>query len=179
MKKQKQHINLEEERYGLYMSDESFDLDIEYGRQFLRTDNVHLITLYRLDIIESKSHDLYGQSKPSDRKYLEPIKLYVSISTKDSNQIDYADSGIIRDDVGGIEFGIYIKELEENNTDINRGDIVSYNMSGSKNRYFEVENANNIVDETSKTFGGYKPYWRKVTAVPVKDDVVVFLNERK
>ena len=63
--------------------------------------------------------------------------------------------------------------------EINRGDIVEYNLSGSKNRYYEVENANNVTDETSKTIGGFKSYWKMVVAVPVKEDVVPFLNETK
>jgi hypothetical protein len=43
------------------------------------------------------------------------------------------------------------KELKEKKTEINRGDIIMYNMSGEKNRYYEVDNANNIIDESSKT----------------------------
>lgn len=179
MKKQKQFIDLVDERYGMFMSEESFNLDVELGRQFLYTDNVQLITLYRINIIESQTHSLYGQSKPSDRKYFEPVKLYAMVSVADSTQIGYGDGGITRDDIAGIEVGIYLKELEENNVEINRGDIISYNMGGEKERYYEVEYANNVIDETSKTFGGFKPYWRKVKAVPVKEDTIPFINETK
>lgn len=181
MKKQKQFISLEDERYGLFMSEESFDLDIEYGRQYLYTDNVQTIILYRINVIETVVHNLYGQAKPADKKYLSPVKLHVMVSIGDSTQKYYGNNagGITRDDVSNLVFGVYFKELEENGVEINRGDIVSYNMSGTKNRYFEVESANNVTDETSKTFGGFLPYWRKVVCVPVKEDVVQFLNETK
>ena len=63
--------------------------------------------------------------------------------------------------------------------DISRGDIVEYNMSGEKKRYYEVESANNVTDETKKTIGGFAPYWKRVTGVPVKEDVTPFLSETK
>ena len=39
MKKKKQIIDLENQRYGLFMTDNSFDLDVMYGRNYLDTDN--------------------------------------------------------------------------------------------------------------------------------------------
>lgn len=181
MKKKKQILDLENDRYGLFMSNDSYNLDIEYGRDYLRTDNAQKIKLYRINIIESKSHSLYGQAKPNDKKYMSPIELSVMVSIVDGEQSYYGDNqgGIVRDDTGNISFGIYLKELTEKNTEINRGDIIEYNMSGEKNRYYEVESSNNVVDETNKTIGGFKPYWKKVTGVPVKEDVVPFLNETK
>jgi len=40
--------------------------------------------------------------------------------------------GIVRDDTGNLSFGIYLKELEDKQVDIDRGDIIEYNMSGQK-----------------------------------------------
>jgi hypothetical protein len=76
-------------------------------------------------------------------------------------------------------FGVYLKELEEKQLEIDRGDIVEYNLSGQKNRFYEVESANNVSDETNKTIGGFKSYWKKVIGTPVKEDVVPFLCETK
>lgn len=181
MKKKQQIIDLEQQRYGLFMSDNSFNLDIMYGRNFLQTDNSQEIILHRINIIESKAHSLYGQAKAKDKKFMTPVRLSVMITVEDSRQEYYGTNlgGITRDDTGKLIFGIYLKELEEKNTEINRGDIIQYNMSGEKNRYYEVEDANNITDETKKTIGGFKNYWRRVTCTPVKEDVVPFLSEIK
>ena len=78
-----------------------------------------------------------------------------------------------------ISFGVYLKELEEKQLEINRGDYIEYNMSGEKSRFYEVESANNVSDETKKSIGGFKPYWKRITGVPVKEDVVPFLSETK
>jgi hypothetical protein len=70
-----------------------------------------------------------------------------------------------------------MKELEEKKVEIDRGDIVEYNLSGEKNRYYEVENADNVIDKSARSMGGFFVFWKKIIAVPVKEDAVPFLNE--
>lgn len=181
IKKKKQHIDLENQRFGLFMNKNSFDLDIEYGRNYLQTDNVQTVIIHKINITKSKTHSLYGQSKTKDKIFFPPVKLNVMVTVQPNEQSYYGNNpgGITREDTGKLVFGVYLKELEEKKTEINRGDYVEYNLSGNKNRYYEIENAENIFDTTDKTIGGFKPYWKKVTAVPVKEDVVPFLNETK
>ena len=180
-KKKKQIIDLEERRYGLFMSENSIDLDIEYGRNFLQTDNAQKVKIHKINVVTSKSHDLYGQTKNKDKKFFPPIEINVMITIESNNQSFYGDNpgGIVREDTGNIVFGVYLKELEEKEIVINRGDIVEYNLSGLKNRFYEVENAENVTDTTDKTIGGFKSYWKKVTGIPVKEDIVPFLSETK
>jgi hypothetical protein len=174
MKKKANRINLEDERYGLFMTDSSFDLDIFYGRQYLKTDNVQFVTFHKINIIETKTHSLYGQAKSIDKKFFPPIRLNVMVGVEDGTQVNYGDGsgGIARDDSGILSFGVYLQELEEKNADIARGDIIEYNFSGEKSRFYEVENANNVTDTTKKSIGGFKPYFKTVKCVPVKGDVI-------
>jgi hypothetical protein len=174
MAKKVQNIDLNEHRYGLFVNKDSIDLDILYGRHFISNDNTQEIILYRINVIESKSHALYGQSKASDKKYFPPVTLLGLVKIEDSKQENYGGNpgGIVRDDTGNLTFSIYLDELREKNVDISRGDIIGYNMSGSKTRYYEVENANVVSDETSKTIGGFVNYWKKVIATPAKSDVI-------
>jgi hypothetical protein len=181
MKKRKQVIDLEEQRMGLFMSDNSFDLDVMYGRNYLETDNAQEVVLHKINILDTKSHNLYGQTKTKDKKFMTPVRLKIMVTVADGKQENYGGNpgGIARDDTGNISFGIYLKELEEKGVEIDRGDIIEYNMSGEKSRFYEVENANNVTDETKKTIGGFKTYWKRVTGVPVKEDVVPFLSETR
>ena len=181
MKKKKQLTDIENNRMGMFMTNNSFDLDVMYGRNFLQTDNAQTVIIHKINLIESKSHALYGQAKTKDKKFLAPVQISVMVTIDDGKQEYYGGNqgGIARDDSGNISFGVYLKELEEKQFEIDRGDIVQYNMSGEKNRYYEVESANNVTDETKKTIGGFKPYWKKIVGVPVKEDVVPFLNETK
>ena len=181
MAKKKQIIDLESQRYGLFMSENSFNLDIAYGRNYLETDNVQEVIIHKVNITKTKTHALYGQSKTKDKVFFTPVKLKAMVTVEAAQQNYYGDNagGIVRDDTGNLVFGVYIKELEEKKIELLRGDYVEYNMSGVKNRYYEIQNAENIIDTTEKTIGGFKSYWKKVTAIPVKEDVVPFLSETK
>jgi hypothetical protein len=181
MKKKKQLIDLENDRMGLFMTDNSFDLDVMYGRNYLQTDNAQEVLIHKINIIETKSHSLYGQAKTKDKKFMSPVRISVMVNVEAGKQEFYGSNpgGIARDDTGILSFGVYLKELEEKHLEIDRGDVVEYNMSGEKSRYYEVESVNSVTDETNKTIGGFKPYWKRVTGVPVKEDVVPFLSETK
>lgn len=166
---------------GMYMTNDSFDLDVMYGRNYLETDNAQKLKIHKINIIETKNHKLYGQAKTKDKKFMPPVEISIMIGVETGKQEFYGNNpgGIARDDTGIISFGVYLKELEEKQLEIDRGDIIEYNMSGEKNRYYEVESANNVTDETQKTIGGFKPYWKSITGIPVKEDVVPFLSETK
>lgn len=177
-KRKNKVIDREEQRYGLFMNENSFNTDIKFGRNYMGTDVVHRVKIYKVNIIESKTHNLYGQAKASDKKYFAPVEINAMITVEDQQQSFYGDSqgGIVRDDTGPITVGVYLDELEEKKIEIDRGDIIEYNMSGERDRYYEVENAQNVVDATSQTIAGFRPYWKQITAVPIKEDVSVYLK---
>jgi len=181
MKKKKQIIDLENQRYGLFMTENSFNLDVMYGRNFLQTDNAQTVVLHKINVNQTQVHALYGQAKSKDKKFFAPVQISVMVNVEESKQEYYgsAQGGIARDDTGSLSFGVYLKELEEKQVEIDRGDVIEYNMSGQKKRYYEVESANNVTDETNKTIGGFKPYWKKIICIPIKEDVVPFLSETK
>lgn len=172
---------MDSHRYGLFMSEESNELSVMYGRSFLESDNVQEIVLYKVNVVETKSHNLYGQAKSKDKRFMKPVKLKVMVSIEEGQQEYYGktDGGIVREDTGKLIFNIYLKELEENNVEIDRGDYIQYNISGYKNRYYEVENAENVTDKSQRSMGSFFTYWKKVTSVPVKEDVIPFLNDTK
>lgn len=171
MSKRKKILDLEESRYGLFMNDNSYELELMYGRNYISTDIKHEILLYKLNIVESKVHDLYGQSEAHEKSYLTPINLVGLVDIEDSEQRTYGDdNGLVRDDTGNLVFTVYLDELKEKNVDIDRGDIIEYNFSGVRNRYYEVFNANKITDNTQKSIGSFKPFYRKIIALPVKED---------
>jgi hypothetical protein len=170
-KKKKDHIDFEEERYGMYMSDNSFDLDVMYGREYLKTDSPFYVTYYKINQIKSKVDDLYGEAKASDKKFFSPIKLNVMIDIEDGDLKFLSETGI--DDVGNLVFGIFEEELKEKQLEITLGDFISYNVSGQRERFFEIAKADYVADASSKTRGGFRSaYWRKVEATPVKEDVI-------
>lgn len=177
-KKKQKHIDLENQRYGLFMDEESFDLDIMYGEHYLETDVNYFVSIHKVNIIETKSHDLYGQSKAKDKKYLPPVKINVMINIDEKDGEYYAggEGGISRDDTGELRIGVYLNELDRKKLEIDRGDIIEYNQSGERPRFYEVDSAQNVIDSTQQTIAGFKPYWKKIVGIPVKEDIIPFLN---
>lgn len=178
MAKKKKNIDLENQRYGLFMNEDSFDLDVMYGEHYLETDVNYFILLHKVNIIESKSHDLYGQAKSKDKSFFPAVKLNAMINVDDNQNTYYGDGqgGISRDDTGEIRVSIYLNELERKQINVDRGDIIEWNQSGERARYYEIQSAQNVVDSTSQTIAGFKSYWKQIIGVPVKSDIGVFLN---
>lgn len=177
MNKKKKHIDLENQRYGLFMNEDSFDLDMMYGEHYLETDVNYYILLHKINIVESKTHDLYGQAKAKDKMYFPAVKLNGMIDIGLNKNENYGDeSGIVREDTGEIRFSIYISELKRKQVDIDRGDVIEWNQSGDRSRFYEVDSAQNVVDSTSQTIAGFKPYWKKIVGFPIKEDITPFLN---
>jgi hypothetical protein len=175
-KKKEDQIDKEEKGYGLFMNEDSFNLDVQYGRMYMETDAPFYVKYYKINVITSKVHSLYGESKPGDKKFFAPIELNVMPEVQDSEGKSFG--GLVREDTGNLEFGIFDDELSEKGIEMVRGDYVSINVSGNKERYFEIETADYVNDSTSKTRGGFKSYWRKVVAVPVKEDVVPMISNQ-
>ena len=60
------------------MNENSFNTDIMFGRSYLKTDVVHRVKIYKVNIIETKTHELYGQAKASDKKYFAFVFIILS-----------------------------------------------------------------------------------------------------
>ena len=178
MAKKKKNIDLENQRYGLFMNEDSFDLDVEYGEHYLEADVNYFIILHKVNVIESKSHDLYGQAKSKDKSFLPAVKLNAMIDVDDNLNEYYTggEGGITRDDTGNLRVSVYLNELERKQIEVDRGDVIEWNQSGERARYYEVQSAQNVVDSTSQTIAGFKPYWKQIMATPIKEDVAPFLN---
>ncbi|NJO64830.1 MAG: hypothetical protein HC836_43875 [Richelia sp. RM2_1_2] len=176
-KKKKDAIDLEENRFGLFMTDNSFDTDVTLLQHYLKADVNYKIKIHKINVIESVTHKLYKQTKSHNKKFFPAVEVSCLIDIGDVEQKNLAEGGIVRDDVSNLVVRVLLKELEQKQIEILRGDIIEYNVSGKKSRFYEVEDAQNVVDASSQMMANFKPFWKKIISVPVKEDVVPFLNE--
>ena len=176
--KKNQNIDRDINRYGIHMNEESFALQVMYGRNYLENNVTFNVKIYKINIIESKTHKLYGQAKAKDKVFFAPVEIKAMVNVADNEQRNYGDNqgGIAREDTGPITVDVYLEELKEKQLEIDRGDIIEYNFSGDKPRYYEVESANNVTDSTSQTIANFRPYWKRIIGIPVKSDTIIFLK---
>ena len=167
----------ENDRLNLFYNKDSFNLDIEYSLHYIETDLNMEFTLYRVNYRKTKSNNIYGETKAKDKTFLEGVKLHGIINIAPSENSNYGDSGIRREDVGEIMIGVYKRELEKNDVTINAGDFIMYRPDGEKMRYFEIKNPNYVDYSTSQTRMGIKSVYKRMIAVPVREDVILKFND--
>jgi hypothetical protein len=153
---------------GFYGEDD-FSYEMSMVEQYWTVDNRYKITLFPVDIVQSKVHSVYGEAKAKDKKFLPPIELAASILMGQSSTKFISNTGIAKEEVESFDFSVFISELQAKGTSIKRGDFVRY-FDGATPRIFEVSTVTNIT--TNNTAGGYKPFYVKCTGVLVKDDTI-------
>jgi len=158
-------------RYDLFFTEEDLKLQIALGREYYASDINDKVILYRVNIVETITHSLYGETKSGQKKFLPAIELSVLVNMTDSATKYLSDGGITRQDIANLTFNIYNQELEELNCQLTIGDVVEYNH-GDRIRYYEITSLNNI-SSTKQTMGGKSPYYKSVVCAPVKGDFVL------
>lgn len=151
-----------------FYTDKDLELDFQMGMEFSNDDAIAKVTLYRIDIKNTKTHNLYGETKAKNKQFLTPIELNVTINELEIEDNFKAKEGIKHQNIGKLTFGVYKNELENKKCDIKIGDFISY-FDGEKDRNFEVTNVSNIASNNSIL--NYKPMYMNVTCVMVLSDV--------
>ena len=65
---------------------------------------------------------------------------------------------------------VYQTTLDELEIDTNYGDYIGYYETESRVRYYSVSNDGRVTSDNKHTYGGYKPYYRSITASPVSEN---------
>lgn len=152
-----------------YYSEKDFNYDLMFSREFSDSDAIAVIRLYRIDVVKSHVHRVYGEAKPSQKRFLTPIEMNVTITIGDLEHNNIGGSGINRQNPSTVELGIYKEEMEEKNVNINKGDFFAY-FDGERERFYEIVTVSNIASNNSTI--GYKPFYMTFTAVHVLRDAI-------
>jgi hypothetical protein len=153
--------------------EKDFEYELAMVREYSDADAIASIILYRVDIVKSRVHNVYGEAKASEKKFLTPIDLNITLEIGDSKTDFIASNGIFRESFENIKFGVYKDELEEKSCTINRGDFFTY-FDGNKDRTFEISKVSNMDSHNSSL--GYKSTYILVEAVHVTKNVIDIIN---
>jgi hypothetical protein len=154
---------------GFY-GENDFNYEMSMIEEYWTVDNKYKITLFAIDVVKSTVHNVYGEAKAKDKKFLPPVELAASILMGESTTKFISNTGIAKEEVESFDFSVFISELETKGVTIKRGDFVRY-FDGATPRIFEIATVTNIA--TNNTAGGYKPFYVKCSGVLVKDDTIL------
>ena len=157
-------------RLGRFFGGEDFDLEIEMGTEWLSGDMNFTVVLYRIDRYKTKTDDVYGEVLEDGIQFMAPIELkgYVQVLAPTNKFL--GSSRVEQLEPGNMKFSIYQKQLDDLGVDIFFGDYLGYYETESRVRYYTVSDDGKVVSDNKHTYGGYKSFYRTITATYVSDN---------
>jgi hypothetical protein len=154
-------------RLGKFFGESDYNLEISLGEEWLIGDMNFTCVLYRIDRYKTKTDDVYGEALEDGIKFLPSVEFngYVQITAPENKLM--GSTRIDQMEPGNIKVSVYQKTLDDLEIDISFGDYIGYYESESVVRYYTVNNDGRVVSDNKHTYGGYKPFYRTISASPV------------
>lgn len=165
--KRKNPIN----RNNLFVSADQFNVQMGFGMEYINKVMNQTIVLYQVDRENTKIDDIYNEAKFDDLVFKTPIELNV-IYKLDKSELKTYDQTSIKAfylKLGQLRFNILLKELEENDCDIKRGDYIGLQVTPEHMEYFIVADDGRTNFDNAHTLWGTKPYYRSIVCTVVSD----------
>jgi hypothetical protein len=157
-------------RLNKFFAEEDFNLEISMGDEWLGGDMNFTLVLYRIDRQRTISDDVYGETLEDGIQFLPPIEFKGYVQIESATNVDYGSSRLSQSEPGNLKVGVYQKQLEELEIDINFGDYIGYYETEDRVRYYSVVDDGRVFAANKNTYGGYKPFYRSIIASPVTDN---------
>ena len=157
-------------RLGKFFGGEDYELDVGMGQEWLEGDMNFTVVLYRIDRYKTKTDDVYGEVLEDGIQFMAPIELkgYVQVLAPTNKFL--GTSRVEQLEPGNMKFSIYQKQLDDLGVEIFMGDYLGYYETESRVRYYTVSDDGKVVSDNKHTYGGYKSFYRTITATYVSDN---------
>jgi hypothetical protein len=159
-------------RNNLFFSEESFQFELELGRNYIEQDLNQTVILYEVDLERTKIDDIYKEAKSSELVFKTPVELNVIFDLDDAELKTY-DKQQYKGyylKTGQLHFSVYEKTLEEMGCDIKRGDYIGVQVTHENIEYFVVTDDGRNNYGNSQMMYGRKPFYRNIECAPVSDE---------
>jgi hypothetical protein len=157
-------------RLGKFFGGEDFNLEISMGEEWLVGDMNFKVVLYRVDRYRTKTDDVYGEVLEDGIQFLAPVELNGLVQVMAPQNKFLGNSKVEQLEPGNMKFSIYQKTLDDMGVNIFMGDYIGYYESEDKVRYYSVSDDGLVVSDNKHTYGGYKSFYRTITATFVSEN---------
>ena len=157
-------------RIGKFFGGEDFSLEVEMGMEWQHGDMNFTMVLYKVDRQKTKVDNVYGETLPDGVKFMTPVEFKCLLQIVAPENKFLGTSRIEQLEPGNARISVYQKHLDELGVDIDFGDYIAYWEKEYKVRYYTVVNDGRITSDNKHTYGGYKPFYRTITASPVSNN---------
>jgi hypothetical protein len=157
-------------RLGKFFGAEDFSLDLEMGIEWLNGDMNFTVILYRVDRHKTKKDDVYGEVVKDGIQFLAPVELQGLVQVMAPTTKLIGNSRVELQEPGNMKFSIYQKTLDDLGVEIFLGDYLGYYETEDRVRYYVVSDDGYVVSDNRHTYGGYRPFYRTITATYVSEN---------
>lgn len=165
--KKKNPIN----RNNLFFSEHQFDFQSSIAMEYINNVVNQTVVLYEIDRENTKSDDIYYESDFKDLSFKTPIEINV-IYKVDPAELKTYDTNAMKGyylKMGQLTFDVLVKELEEDECDIHRGDYIGIQVTPEHMEFFKVADDGRMNYDNQHTMYGFKPYYRSIVCAIVDD----------
>lgn len=150
-----------------FFSEEEYLYYLDMAREHMASLDTKVLFI-KIDKEKSQIDDLYGEGYKTEITVKEAIEIPAIIKFGiPENKTYIEDKGILRyEEFGNLEVNVLLEDIKQMNAHITYGDYVGYQVDESTIVYFEVSNDAQKHYENSKSFFGYRPFWKTITCVP-------------
>jgi len=157
-------------RLGKFFGGEDYALDIGMGEEWLLGDMNFTVILYRIDRYKTKKDDVYGEVLEDGIQFMAPVELKGLVQVMAPQNKLLGNSKIKQDEPGNMKFSVYQKTLDDMDVNIFMGDYLGYYETEDRVRYYTIIDDGLVKSDNKHTYGGYKPFYRTVTATYVSEN---------
>jgi hypothetical protein len=157
-------------RLGKFFGAEDYALDIGMGEEWLIGDMNFTVILYRIDRKKTETDNVYGEVLEDGIQFLTPIELKGLDQVMAPTNKLLGNSKVEQQEPGNMRFSIYQKTLDDLGVEIFLGDYLGYYETEDRVRYYVVSDDGYVKSDNKHTYGGYKPFYRTVTATYVSEN---------
>ena len=157
-------------RNNKFFCKEEFDLELDFGKEYVEEDLNQTVILYQVDLEKTKVSDIYHEAEKGDIRFLPPIELPVIFTIDEAEMQSYNKSQIRGRfaKIGKLTFGVYYSTLEEYGCDIKRGDYIGVQVTPEHIEFWTVTDDGRVDSYANKnTLYGTRPLYRDITCAPV------------
>lgn len=156
-------------RNSLFYDAETFEFDINMGKEYIEKDMGQTVVLYQVDVHASQTDAVYGETKPNGIVFKTPVEVPC---------IYKIDAPELKAYNGDKNFGTYVKDgkltinvyqatMDELGVDMKKGDYIGIQVNPSLMHYWTVINDGRNNLDNKHTMYGTVPFYRTVMCAPV------------
>lgn len=157
-------------RLGKFFGAEDYDLDIGMGEEWLLGDMNFTVVLYRVDRTKTETDNVYGEVLEDGIQFMTPIELKGLVQIMAPTNKMLGNSRVGQQEPGNMKFSLYQKTLDDLGVEIFLGDYLGYYETEDRVRYYVVSDDGYVKSDNRHTYGGYKPFYRTITATWVSEN---------